>query len=101
MLNDQVEAEVIARIFGSPATQPLINSTKGLTGHMIGASGALETAVTAMSIKHGIVHRNLIENPMDNLRLPLVNESCTIKNAITASYGFGGHNAALLLGNIT
>jgi len=76
--NDDIEVQVIQRIFGAKSTQPYINSTKGILGHSIGASGALEVAVTALSIKDSRIHGNLTSDPMDNLNLPLE----TIKTSI-------------------
>ncbi len=95
--NDDIEAKVIQRIFGAKSTQPYINSTKGILGHSIGASGALEVAVTALSIKESRIHGNLTSDPMDNLNLPLETVETSINYALAASYGFGGHNALILL----
>lgn len=94
--NDEIEAKVIQRIFGDKRNQPYINSTKGILGHSIGASGALEAAVTALSIKESRIHGNLISDPIDNLNLPLETIKTPIEYALSASYGFGGHNALIL-----
>ncbi|AET67675.1 3-oxoacyl-(acyl-carrier-protein) synthase [Desulfosporosinus orientis DSM 765] len=94
--NDAVESEVIQGFFGDKINQPYINSTKGILGHSIGASGALEAAVAAVSIKESRIHGNLTAEPLANLNLPLETISAPIKYALSASYGFGGHNAALL-----
>lgn len=95
--NDEIEAQVIQRIFGDKSTQPYINSTKGILGHSIGASGALEVAVTALSIKESRIHGNVTSEPMDNLNLPLETLETPVDYAVSASYGFGGHNALILL----
>lgn len=95
--NDEMEAAVIREVFGDQTRQPLINSTKSIIGHSIGASGALEAAVTALSIFHAQVHGNTIENSMENLNLVFETVEWEIKYGISASYGFGGHNAAILL----
>ncbi len=97
LLNDQVEANSILEIFGDKNSQPKINSTKGLLGHSIGASGALETAVTALSIKHQKVHGNQTPNQIENLNLISESTDLNIEYAISGSYGFGGHNGGLLL----
>ena len=97
MANDELEGKVIERIFGAKRTQPYINSSKGILGHSIGASGALEVAVTALSIKEARIHGNLTSDPMDNLNLPLETMETPIDYALSASYGFGGHNALMLL----
>jgi 3-oxoacyl-[acyl-carrier-protein] synthase II len=95
--NDQIEAESIRAVFGTQSNQPLINSTKGILGHTLGASGAIEAAVTALSIARSSVHGNLTLDPVDDLNLPLQSVNCEVRAAISVSYGFGGHNAGLLL----
>lgn len=97
-LNDEVEARVIQQLFGNRDEQPLIGSTKSLLGHSIGASGALEAAVTAYAIKNGKIHGTLTEDVMDNLNVAVDTVDCSIRYALSMSYGFGGHNAGLLLG---
>jgi 3-oxoacyl-[acyl-carrier-protein] synthase II len=97
--NDAVEARVIQALFGNRNTQPLLNSTKGILGHTLGASGAIEAAVTALSIARDTVHGNLTSSPMDNLNLPLESVNTVIDRALSVSYGFGGHNGALLFRN--
>jgi 3-oxoacyl-[acyl-carrier-protein] synthase II len=96
--NDEVESLAIRRVFGDAARQPLINSTKGIIGHTLGAGGAIEAAATALSIAHDAVHGNLTDDPMENLNLPLSSVKAAVRCALSVSYGFGGHNAALLLG---
>ena len=96
-LNDAVEAQAIKEVFGGSKSQPLINSTKGIIGHTIGASGALEAAVAAMSIRESTVHGNDVEDPLDDLNLVTRTMHAPIRYAISTSYGFGGHNAGLLL----
>lgn len=96
--NDEIEAKVIIGYFGNKPQQPVINSTKGILGHTIGASGAIEAAVTALSISTGKIHRNAADNPIKNLNLATQVMEKQIEKAISVSYGFGGHNAGLLLG---
>ena len=98
--NDEVEANAIRRVFGPAGKQPLISSTKGIIGHTLGASGAIAAAATALSIAHDAVHGNLTTNPMENLNLPLASRETPVRYALTVSYGFGGHNASLLLGKV-
>jgi 3-oxoacyl-[acyl-carrier-protein] synthase II len=95
--NDQVEAKAIQAVFGERDRQPWVNSTKGLLGHTLGASGAIEAAVTALSVSGGSVHGNLVEEPMPELNLPLETATGRIENALSVSYGFGGHNGGLRL----
>lgn len=95
VLNDQVEAAVLAEIFGG---KPLVNATKSLVGHTIGAAGAIEAAVTALSIRDRTTHvcRNLDE-PIADVRFVRAVEQSPIHAALTHSFAFGGHNAALVL----
>lgn len=95
-LNDRVEQQIIKEVFGKKTNQPIINSTKGLLGHSIGASGALEAAATALSVKHSKVHANLADNMFNDLNLVTDTTEVDINYAISTSYGFGGHNTALL-----
>ncbi|MBN2922332.1 MAG: beta-ketoacyl-[acyl-carrier-protein] synthase family protein [Lactobacillus sp.] len=99
-LNDEVEAKAIVDIFGNEESQPFINSTKAFLGHSIGASGAIEAAVCAHSIKNNIIHGNNLVEPMSNLNLVSNHTNTEINSAISASYGFGGHNGALLFKKI-
>jgi 3-oxoacyl-[acyl-carrier-protein] synthase II len=93
--NDEAEAAVLSRIFGS---RPLVNSTKSLLGHTLGASGALEAAVTVLSLQHQTTHacRNL-EDPIADLNFVRRADSYPIRAALSQSFAFGGHNAALVL----
>ncbi|MBD3241787.1 MAG: hypothetical protein GF331_14450 [Chitinivibrionales bacterium] len=94
-LNDQVESGVLAELFGD---RPLVNATKSLIGHTIGAAGAIEAAVTALSIRDQTTHvcRNL-EEPIADLSFVRSVEQRPIRTALTHSFAFGGHNAALVL----
>jgi 3-oxoacyl-[acyl-carrier-protein] synthase II len=93
--NDEAECHVIERIFGN---QPAVNSTKSLVGHTIGASGALEAQVAALSIRDQITHGNAnLDNPISEIRLLKTSENLEISSALTHSFAFGGHNCALML----
>jgi 3-oxoacyl-[acyl-carrier-protein] synthase II len=96
ILNDETETDIIERVFGR---EVLINSTKSLIGHTLGASGAIEAVVTALSVHHKTTHvcRNL-DNPMKDLNFVTRLDSYPIKMAISQSFGFGGHNAAVVIG---
>ena len=95
LLNDATEAEIIERVFGK---RVLVNSTKSLLGHAIGASGALGALVAALSIRHGTTHacRNL-QVPIRDLNFVRSVGTHSIRTAVAQSFAFGGHNAALLL----
>lgn len=93
--NDEVEAGVIDRVFGKSTK---INSTKSLLGHTIGASGAFEALVTALTLRDGSTHicRNLDE-PLLDLDFVRGVERFDPRAAISQSFAFGGHNAAVVM----
>jgi len=95
MSNDEIEADVLARIFGR---KPLINATKSLIGHTIGASGAVEAAVLALSLHHQTTHpsRNLKE-PIADLNFVTKAGDWPLAGGLSQSFAFGGHNAALVM----
>lgn len=94
-VNDETEKNVILRYFGE--NQPYINSTKGILGHTIGASGAIEACVCADSIYNGRIHGNLLGTPEEGLNLTYDAVYTEVRSAVSASFGFGGHNAALMM----
>jgi 3-oxoacyl-[acyl-carrier-protein] synthase II len=93
--NDKTEAEVIERVFGR---RPLVNSTKSLLGHSIGASGAIEALVTALTLREGTTHvcANL-ESPLRDLNFVRRVPSADLHIGLSQSFAFGGHNAAVVL----
>jgi 3-oxoacyl-[acyl-carrier-protein] synthase II len=97
-LNDATEAALIEKIFGK---RPIVNSTKSLIGHTIGASGAIETAITALSIRDSRIHISLnIENPIADLSFARTTIDHPVNAALTQSFAFGGHNACLVLKSV-
>lgn len=93
--NDAIEAEIISRIFREDVA---LNSTKSLLGHTIGACGALEAAVTALTIYSQEIHPSLnIEDPVRELNFVRERTSMKIEYAMTQNFGFGGHNVGLVL----
>jgi len=94
-LNDEIEARVIDDVFGA---KPAINATKSLVGHTIGASGAIEAAVTALSIRDQVTHacKNL-DTPVRDLNFVTSSGPREIRAAMKNSFAFGGHNASLVL----
>lgn len=93
--NDEVESQVIGRVFGRDV---LVNSTKSLLGHTIGASGAIEALVTVMTLNTQTAHpcRNL-EEPLSDLNFVRAPTTASMDAALTQSFAFGGHNAGLVL----
>jgi 3-oxoacyl-[acyl-carrier-protein] synthase II len=98
-LNDASEAEALHKVFGDHA--PPVTSTKGVTGHMIGAAGAVEAVIALLSLRDGIVPPTAnLEKIGDEIDLDIVfgeprpfDPSPVLSN----SFGFGGHNATLIL----
>ncbi len=95
-LNDKVEADVLRRIFGDKENQPAINTTKAILGHSLAASGALETLVCVDSIRHSKIHGNICGTLFENLNITPETREMEVNCAVSASFGFGGHNAALM-----
>jgi 3-oxoacyl-[acyl-carrier-protein] synthase II len=94
ILNDETESSVIEKLYGK---RVYVNSTKSLIGHTLGASGAIEAMVTALSIKHKTTHISKnCSDPVRNIAIVDKVESIDIQHAISQSFAFGGHNAALL-----
>jgi 3-oxoacyl-[acyl-carrier-protein] synthase II len=101
-LNDKMETSAIKGVFGQHAYKVPVSSTKSMTGHLIGAAGALEAAICAMVIKEGIIPPTInLTNPDPNCDLDYVPNKARrtkVKIALSNSFGFGGHNSALILG---
>jgi 3-oxoacyl-(acyl-carrier-protein) synthase len=93
--NDACEAQVLERVFPDGVA---INSTKSLLGHTIGASGAIEAVVSALSLRDQCLHPSLnLTDPVADLDFVTRREARPLEYAISQSLAFGGHNAALLL----
>ncbi|MGB9590819.1 MAG: beta-ketoacyl-[acyl-carrier-protein] synthase family protein, partial [Candidatus Hydrothermia bacterium] len=100
-LNDKAETEAIKNLFGERAYKLAISSTKSMIGHLLGASGVAEFIATVLSVKEQTVHptRNH-EHPDPDCDLDYVPEGAremNIRAAISNSFGFGGHNACLVV----
>ncbi len=103
--NDKTETLAVKRVFGDYAKKLLMSSTKSMTGHLLGASGAVELVATALAIKNDVAPptRNL-DNPdpaCDLDYVPHVAKQAKISVAMSNSFGFGGHNATIALGKFT
>jgi len=99
-LNDVQEAKALRRVFGSRVYDVLVNSTKAMTGHGIGAAGGIEAIATVLSLARGVVHRCVnLDNPDPecDLALPRENRPVRATVALSNSFAFGGHNATLVL----
>ncbi len=101
-LGDVAELKAISNVFGEHAPNININSTKSMTGHMLGASGAIEAISVILSIQNKLVpptinHKNIDENIDQNLNLTLnTAQNREINIAMSNTFGFGGHNACVL-----
>ena len=101
-LGDVAELKAISKVFGDHANNISINSTKSMTGHLLGAAGAIEAIASILAMQHDLVpptinHTTVDENIDPNLNLILNKaESREVKVAMSNTFGFGGHNACLL-----
>jgi 3-oxoacyl-[acyl-carrier-protein] synthase II len=101
-LGDVAELKAIKQVFGEHAKNININSTKSMTGHLLGAAGAVEAIASILSIEHGIVpptinHSVVDENIDPELNLTLNKaQKRNVKVAMSNTFGFGGHNACVL-----
>jgi 3-oxoacyl-[acyl-carrier-protein] synthase II len=101
-LGDVAELKAISKVFGSHAKNININSTKSMTGHLLGAAGAIEAIASILAMQHGIVpptinHETVDENIDPELNLTLNKaQKRDIKVAMSNTFGFGGHNACVL-----
>jgi 3-oxoacyl-[acyl-carrier-protein] synthase II len=101
-LGDVAELKAVGKVFGSHAKKININSTKSMTGHLLGAAGAIEAIASIMSIKFGIVpptinHTTADDNIDSDLNLTLNKaQKRDVKVAMSNTFGFGGHNACVV-----
>lgn len=101
-LNDKYETTAIKLALGEEAARKtVINSTKSMIGHLLGAAGGVEAIVTALSVKEGFIHRTLgYKTPDPECDLDYAtdaNRHVDIKGALSNSLGFGGHNATICI----
>ena len=101
--NDAAEAEAVAKVFGTDDSGPLVTSTKGITGHALGAAGALEAVAVLLAMQHGKVPPTAGLTERDP-ELPAINiveggpADWEPGPSLSNSFGFGGHNGTLVLG---
>ncbi len=99
-LGDIAEISAIEKLFGEHAKNININSTKSMTGHLLGAAGAIEAIATVLAVHNGIVPPT-INHFTDDPEIPQLNftfnkaQEREIKGALSNTFGFGGHNACL------
>lgn len=100
-IGDPIEATVVKAVFGEHANKLVISSTKSMTGHLLGAAGAVEAIITSMALKEGFVPPTInykTPDPQCDLDcVPNVGRKLDIEYAVSNALGFGGHNAAIVL----
>lgn len=105
-LGDVAELKAISKVFGGHAKNININSTKSMTGHLLGAAGAIEAIASILAIEHGVVpptinHTTVDENIDPELNLTLNKaQKRDVKVAMSNTFGFGGHNACVVFKKI-
>ncbi|PRR69154.1 beta-ketoacyl-ACP synthase II [Neomoorella humiferrea] len=103
-LNDRQETLAIKKVFGEHAYRLAISSTKSMTGHLLGAAGAVELVATALTVHTGVIHPTInYEEPDPECDLDYVPNAARqqeIRAAISNSFGFGGHNVTIALRRI-
>lgn len=96
--NDASEGKAVEALFGSATP---CSSTKGATGHTLGAAGAIEAVICALALRHGFLPAGVnttVRDPALQLNYLLQNQDKAIRYALTNSFGFGGTNCSLILG---
>jgi len=101
VLGDKVETEAVKLVFGQRAYRIAVSAAKSMTGHMLGASAALEVAVTALSLRDNVIPPTInltFPDPACDLDyVPTQSRQTEVQFAISNSFGFGGVNASMVL----
>ena len=100
-LNDSGETAAVKTVFGAHAKELMMSSTKSMTGHMLGAAGAVEAIFSALALKDGFapatIHYQVPDPECDLDVVPNEGREANLRYAMSNSLGFGGHNASILL----
>jgi 3-oxoacyl-[acyl-carrier-protein] synthase II len=103
-LNDVVETRGIKSVFNTYARKVAISSTKSMLGHLLGASGGVEMVACALMVKNDLIHPTInYETPDPECDLdyvPNASRQMTVNRVMSNSFGFGGHNATLIIGKL-
>ena len=105
-LGDLIEAKAVARLLGDAAANVSMSSTKSATGHLLGAAGAIEAIYAIKTVQTGDLPPTLnLNDPEDQVAdfdlVPLKSRHRKVRNAMSNSFGFGGTNASLIMGEVT
>src|SRR5262245_39825087 len=99
-VGDKIETQAVKAVFGDHARKLAVSSTKSMTGHLLGAAGGLESAITTLAVHHGALPPTInYEQPdpaCDLDCVPNVSRETAVRAALNNSFGFGGTNASLL-----
>jgi 3-oxoacyl-[acyl-carrier-protein] synthase II len=100
-MNDANETLAIKKVFGDHARSVMVSSTKSMTGHMLGAAGGVEAAISALTIARGVIPPTInytTPDPDCDLDyVPNTAREVRVKHALSSSFGFGGTNACLIM----
>jgi 3-oxoacyl-[acyl-carrier-protein] synthase II len=103
-LNDRLETMAVKQALGEAARKTPISSTKSMIGHLLGASAAVELVVSTLSVARNIIHPTAnLENPDPECDLdyvPGAAREIPVRNVLSNSFGFGGHNVCLAIGKL-
>ncbi|WP_127136363.1 beta-ketoacyl-ACP synthase II [Flagellimonas oceanensis] len=105
-LGDVAELKAISKVFGDHAKEININSTKSMTGHLLGAAGAIEAIASILAMEHNLVPPTINHSTVDEQIDPSLNltlnkaQEREVKVAMSNTFGFGGHNACLVFKKI-
>jgi 3-oxoacyl-[acyl-carrier-protein] synthase II len=103
-MNDAVETLAIKRVFAEHAKKLMVNSTKSMTGHLLGAAGGVEAAFCVLALARGqvppTINQTTPDPECDLDYVPNCARECRLRNALTNSFGFGGTNACLIFGRV-
>jgi 3-oxoacyl-[acyl-carrier-protein] synthase II len=100
-VGDRIEARALRTLFGSHAKRVFVSSTKSMTGHLLGAAGAVEAIVTTLALVRGkvppTINLDTLDSEIDLDCVPHEARSANIEAALSNNFGFGGQNAALVI----
>jgi len=99
--NDVAESKAVRAVFGPAETSPPCSSTKGATGHTLGAAGGIEAIICALALKHEVLPGSVNTRELDpelEVNYLLQNREQSVSNVLSNSFGFGGTNCSLIFG---